>query len=113
MKQHMKTHSGVRPYVCDFADCNYTATQAGNLKKHQKTHGMEKKVKRNTNGASMPMAQRKMDTLQPYPIETHFVEHSLVPGLPDDHNSQSLLVSVSPSRIPPISKGPAAETTLV
>lgn len=115
LNQHKKTHSGVRPYVCDFADCNYTATQAGNLKKHQKTHGMEKKVKRNTTITSMPAVHRKLDGSlhTPYSIDTHFTDNGLVPSLPDEHTSHSLLASVSPSRIPAISKGPTAETTLV
>ena len=34
----MRTHTGEKPYICSFANCNKRFTQSSNLTAHEKTH---------------------------------------------------------------------------
>ena len=63
---HKRTHTGEKRFECGFPDCEYKASQRGNLIRHLKSHGadaVEKYAPPKTRKSAAKKQEIKSDTL--------------------------------------------------
>ncbi len=53
----MRTHTGERPYLCDFAHCNFAAFTSGSLDVHKRTHSGDRPYKCDFEGCDFAASQ--------------------------------------------------------
>ncbi len=51
----MRTHTGEKPYICDYPGCSRAFTQSGQLKTHQRLHAGEKPFVCSAAGYGIPL----------------------------------------------------------
>eukprot|EP00743_Colponemidia_sp_Colp-15_P002835 GILK01003067.1.p1 GENE.GILK01003067.1~~GILK01003067.1.p1 ORF type:complete len:501 (-),score=56.83 GILK01003067.1:62-1399(-) len=57
MEEHMRTHTGIKPYSCRFDGCSKSFTQFSSLQKHTRVHTGEKPYKCNFFGCELAFSQ--------------------------------------------------------
>ena len=69
LNEHIKTHTGVRPYPCTHPGCDSKFSTSGNLKRHQFTHSGERPFE-----CPMDLCEKAFSTKEK--LKRHMVTHA-------------------------------------